>query len=224
MTMKMGHWALGLFTLGSAIVVSCGGSSEDGEGMNGTAGTSASSGSGGSATAGTGGTAGTGTSGSATGGIGGTTPAAGGDGPELPGGGGDGPSFPGAGGDGPTFPGAGGDGPTFPGAGGDGPTTTCPATQPTDGEACTVLGFVGCDYADITCTCRRMGGGQGQGMRTWDCGAEGAGGAGPGAGGAGPGLGNAECPADAVNDDECTGTGLCSGQQCFCVNGTVNCF
>jgi hypothetical protein len=81
-------------------------------------------------------------------------------------------------------------------------------------------GLVDCDYADVTCNCRRSGGGQGQGTRAWDCGED----DGPGAGGAGPGLGDAVCPADAQDDDECTGAGLCEGQECFCLNGTVNCF
>ncbi|RYZ06288.1 MAG: hypothetical protein EOO73_16620 [Myxococcales bacterium] len=210
----MGTWALGLFTIGCAIIVSCGGSSDDDDGDGSTAGTSSTSGSstGGSSTAGTsssggsGASAGTSSGGTAAGGM-----AAGGSeaGGAPPSGGGDGPDFPG-----------GGEGPTFPGAGGAG-SDECPATEPEAGEACTLPRQVDCDYAETTCNCVRQGG-QGQGMRVWECGdgtTDGAGGQ-----GGGPGFGQAECPDDAQDDDECTGTGLCTGQQCFCVNDTVNCF
>jgi len=46
-----------------------------------------------------------------------------------------------------------------------------------------------------------------------------------GQGGGGPGGGDVTCPDNAMDDDECTGTGMCPGQQgCVCFNDTVNCF
>lgn len=210
MTMKTGLLALGLFTIGGALTVSCGGSSDDGGGPNGTAGSTSSSGSGtgGSTTAGTSATGGTSTGGTSTGGTSAAGTSTGG---TSTGGTGN------AGGEGPGFPG-GGEGPDFPGFGGEGNTPMCPAAQPMDGDACTLQGFLDCDYGDVTCNCRRTGG-QGQDTRAWDCG-EG----GPGAGGAGPGFGDAVCPENAEDDDACTGTGVCEGQSCFCFEDTVNCF
>lgn len=207
MTMKMGLWGLSLLTVSCAIVVSCGGSSDDGEGGP-AGGTSSASGSG------TGGSAGSATAGTSTGG----TTSSGGSGGSGTSGSASGGTPPGGGGDGPDFPGGGGDGPDFPGAGGDGPTTMCPATEPMNGDACTLPGAIDCEYADVTCNCRRMGGGQ-QGNRAWDCGEDG-----PGGEGGGPGFGEAECPENAQDEDACTGTGLCPGQQCFCADGEVNCF
>jgi hypothetical protein len=207
MNKKTGLWALSLFAISGSVVISCGGSS-DGDDMPGsTAGSSSSSGSSsggsGGTTAGTSSTAGT-TSTSGAGNTAGTATT-----------GGTATGGAAAGGTGP-FP-VGGDGPTFPGAGGDGNNAACPATQPTDGETCTLMsGMIDCDYADVTCNCRRVNGGM---TRAWDCGGDN-----PGAGGAGPGFGDAMCPADAQDGADCTGVGQCAGQQCFCFNDQVNCF
>ena len=94
-------------------------------------------------------------------------------------------------------------------AGGAGPDG-CPATMPADGTMCAQgdSPFQGCDYGDMNCRCRRANGG-GQ-MRAWQCdAAQGA---------------DVVCPADAMDGDPCTGQGLCAGQQCFCNNEQTNCF
>jgi hypothetical protein len=211
MNMKTGLWALGMFTIAGAVTISCGGSSDsDDTNGNTTAGTTSTAGNGtGGSTAGTtnsgGGTTNTtaGTSNNAgtannNGGnttTGGTNNNAAGDN---------------------TGPGAGGDN-GGPGAGGNGPMG-CPATQPADGATCMRGdgGFLGCTYGDQNCRCQR-GNGQ-NAMRTWQCNdANGAGGAGPG--------GTVTCPDAAMDGDDCTGIGMCPGQQgCVCFNENVNCF
>jgi hypothetical protein len=196
----------------SAVIVSCGGSSDDnnsggaGSGNNGagsgnntagnsTAGSSSSAGSGNNSSGSGNNTAGSGnnTAGTGTGGTGNNN--------------------------GGTANNAGGDGPTNPGAGGDGPAG-CPATQPPANTACMRGdgGFMGCAYGDQTCRCQR---GQNN-MRTWVCAAT----QNPGAGGDNGGFGQATCPANAQDGDACSnGPGLCTGQQCFCTqNNMVNCF
>ena len=200
MKTKTGLWALGMFTLAGAVTISCG-SSDDDDDSGPTGGTSSTAGSstGGSATGGTA-NPGAGTSTTAGTATGGTS---------NPGGGTNGTAG--------TNNNQAGDGPG-PGAGGDGNAPGCPATMPTDGSMCTQQqggGFQGCPYGDQTCRCQRMGGGQ---MRRWNCDDA------MGAGGGGPGGGTVTCPADAMNDDECTGTGLCPGQQCACFNDNVTCF
>jgi hypothetical protein len=208
MNKTTGLWALNLITIGTALIISCGGSSDDGDTTTGGSSSTSGSSTGGSASGGTssagstsGGTTSAGTSSTA-----GTTT----------GGTGSGGTGNNAGGDGPG-PGAGGDGPS---AGGNGNADECPASQPTDGAECEVPGFMGCDYGDITCRCQRQQGGQGQGARTWNCDDGGNNGA-----GGDNGFGDATCPANAEDGDACTGTGLCTGQQgCVCFNEEVNCF
>ena len=213
MNTKTGLVALGLFAFASVNIVNCGGSSDDSGdtgtsgkgGSKSTAGASTTAGTGSGTTAGTssGGT-GSGTAGSAattagTSSTGGNTGTAGNatTGGRPSNNGGDGNNN------------AGGDGNTAPG---------CPVTQPTDGAMCmqTQGQQNGCDYGDVTCRCRRANGGGN--MRTWQCDDA------MGNGGAPGGFGQATCPANAQDGDTCTGTGLCTGQQCFCAQGMTNCF
>lgn len=202
MNIKTGLFGLGLLVAAGTVTVSCGGSdgdTDDSGGSSSTAGTSATAGSsnGGSSngTAGsTNGTAGTNNNGGNTNGTAGTNNNNGGN----------------------TNGGRnnqGGEGPIF--GGGEGNIPGCPATQPMDGSDCerTQQNRFGCPYDNIVCQCQGQ-----QDNRTWSCEEP------QGFGGAGPDFGDATCPDNAMSGDDCEGTGLCDGQQCFCNDGNVMCF
>jgi hypothetical protein len=199
MKTKTALLAMGLFTLAGAVTISCGGSSDEDNDTGSTAGTAGTTSTAG--TTGNGGTtstAGTTSNGGTTNNTAGTTNNTAGTTNNN---------------GGAVDPGTGGA--TDPGAGGAA-AEGCPATMPADGSMC-MQGdspLQGCDYGDTTCACRRAGGQ----MREWQCEDANA-----GAGGAG-GLGDAVCPADAMDGEPCTGTGLCAGQQCFCDGEETNCF
>ncbi len=206
MNTKTGLLALGLFTLGGILTVSCGGSSGSDD-ENTTAGKTSTGGA--TSTAGT--TSGAGTT--STAGSGNNT--AGSDNNTAGTGnnnGGTGNNNGGAGNDN-----QGGDN-NFPGFGGAGTIPGCPTAQPTDGAECMREGInrFGCPYDDgaMVCTCEGQ-----QQNRTWNCEAPN-----QGQGGDNGGFGQATCPANAEDDAPCTGQGMCTGQACFCNNGQTICF
>lgn len=199
MNTKTGLLALGLFTLGGILTVSCGGSSGSDD-ENTTAGKTSTGGA--TSTAGT--TSGAGAT--STAGSGNNT--AGSDntaGTANNNGGAGNNNNGGAGNDN-----QGGDN-NFPGFGGAGTVPGCPADQPANDATCMREGFnrFGCPYNDgaIVCSCEGP-----QQMRVWNCDAPD-----QGQGGADGGFGQATCPADADVGADCSdGPGLCSNQNCIC--------
>lgn len=198
-------FGVGLFIVAGALTVSCGGS--DGGDDSNTSGSST----GGS-------TAGTNTAGSSTAGTnnntGGTNSNTGGtNNPTAGSNNNNGGTNNNTGGDdnGP-FPEGGDTG--FPGFGGEG-NFGCPATQPTGECERNFSNRFGCPYdgGAIVCECNGQ-----QGDREWECGEPD-----QGQGGGNGGFGDVTCPDNAMTDGECTGTGLCPGQPCFCNDGELFC-
>lgn len=163
-------------------------------------------------------------------GAGGAAPGAGGSGNAgIPGGAGqatsgNGGSLPGAGGfqpgGGGFQPGGGGtpSGGGQVGAGGTG-TVVCPATEPTNGDACTGRGT--CNFGSTVCACRRVNGGT---TRAWNCFSVPDGGFTRPDGGFTTGDGGFTRPTTCTQASDCTGGNVCCGFQrgAFCIS-SANC-